>query len=121
MLSLLETLNMAKNTTKTAKKPRPDFPLFAHRRGYWAKKVLRSVRYSVKIATGSEGVAAVNQWLEKDEWLAGRNPRHNKPEGMAVKDICDHFRSHKKGLLESGEITQRTFTEYENTCHQDPR
>ncbi len=50
---------MSKITTTTAasktKKPRPDFPLFAHQRGYWAKKVSGQIRYFDKVADDPKG------------------------------------------------------------------
>lgn len=58
------------------KKPRGDFPLFPHARGYWAKKVRGKLHYFGKIANGPRGKAALEQWLEqKDDLLARRTPR----------------------------------------------
>jgi integrase len=95
-----------------AKKPRPDFPLFPHARGYWAKKVRGKLIYFGKIADDPEGEAAVNKWLdEKDALLAGRTPRVHLG-GLTVEDLCDHFLNAKRPLVTGGEITKRTFDEY---------
>ena len=95
-----------------AKKPRPDFPLFPHARGYWAKKVRGKLLYFGKIADDPEGEAAVNKWLdEKDDLLAGRTPRVHLG-GLTVEDLCDHFLNAKRPLVTGGEITKRTFDEY---------
>jgi integrase len=107
---------MPKIKSTTPQKPRPDFPLFPHARGYWAKKVKGQLRYFGKVADDPEGKAALDKWLdEKDALLAGREPRAAKPE-KAVCDLANHFLSHKKDLLVAGELTQRTFADYHATC-----
>ncbi len=61
--------------TRTTKKPRNDFPLFPHARGYWAKKVRGKFLYFGKIANDPRGEAAIQRWQdEKDDLLAGRTP-----------------------------------------------
>jgi hypothetical protein len=56
-------------------KPRPDFPLFPHRNGRWAKKVRGKFVYFGKWADDPKGEAAVDLWLDqKDDLLAGRTP-----------------------------------------------
>ena len=60
-------------------KPRPDFPLFPHATGRWAKKVRQKLVYFGKIADDPKGEKALALWLEqKDELLAGRTPRPNR-------------------------------------------
>jgi|GEM_PF-186480 len=60
----------------TGKKPRPDFPLTAHPRGYWCKKIRGRSHYFGKVATDPDGTAALTKWLDqKDALLAGRIPR----------------------------------------------
>jgi integrase len=108
---------MAKIKSTTQKKPREDFPLFPHSRGYWAKKVRGRLVYFGKIADDPKGEAALNKWLdEKDDLLAGREPRTKTPAGETVRGLCNAFMSHKKALLEAGELCQRTFDDYFATC-----
>jgi len=53
------------------KKPRPDFPLFPHATGRWAKKVRGKLRYFGKVADDPDGQAALAKWLnERDDLLA---------------------------------------------------
>lgn len=47
------------------------------------------------------------KWLEqKNDLLAGRMPR-SPGEGFTLADLCNHFLTHKKGLLESDELAPR--------------
>ena len=113
---------MHKSTRKKAAekpaKPRPDFPLFPHARGYWAKKVRQKLHYFGKIADDPEGKAALDLWLDqKDDLLAGRTPRVHR-EGLTLRDLANHFMTAKKQLLETREITPRTFSELHATCER---
>ena len=94
----------------------PDFPLFPHTRGYWAKKVRGKIKYFGKIADDPEGKAALELWLDqKDDLLAGRTPRIHR-EGLTLRDLANRFMTAKKHLLETSEITPRTFSELHATC-----
>ncbi len=98
-------------------KPRRDFPLFPHATNRWAKKVRGKLRYFGSVSADPTGQAALAKWLDqKDDLLAGREPRANTPEGTRLRDLCNAFLSHKKALWEAGELCQRTFGEYFNTC-----
>ena len=96
-------------------KPHPDFPLFAHAAGVWAKKIRGRLHYFGPWAD-SEG--ALNRWLEqKDDLLAGRTPRP-KTEGATLRDLANAFMTAKKHLADTGEIALRTYTDYYTCCHQ---
>jgi hypothetical protein len=99
-------------------KPRPDFPLFPHATGRWAKKIHQKLHYFGPTTGDPKGQAALERWLEqKDDLLAGRTPRA-KTAGLTVADLCNHFLTFKRGLLASGEIVNRTFQEYFETCQR---
>ena len=107
---------MAKKKPPRPKKPRPDFPLFPHQAGYWAKKVRGRLRYFGKISTDPKGQAALEKWLEqKDDLLAGRTPRVSG-EGLSVADLCNRFLSTGQGKLKTGDIAPRTFANQYHTC-----
>jgi integrase len=94
-------------------KPRKDFPLFPHAAGVWAKKVRQRLHY---FGPWDDPEGALNRWLEqRDDLLAGRTPRP-KTEGLALRDLANRFLTAKKHLAETGEITQRTYTDYYTTC-----
>lgn len=94
-------------------KPRPDFPLFCHKAsGWWVKKVRGKLHYFTKKADDPKGESALTKWLDqKDDLLAGRTPRA-KGYALGVADLVNHFLTHKKRLIESGELAQRTFDRY---------
>jgi len=97
-------------------KPRPDFPLFPHAAGYWAKKVRGKLHYFGKVADDPKGQAALEKWLEqKDDLLAGRVPRP-KVEGVTIRDLCNRFLAAKEDLLNAGELAPRSFAELHGTC-----
>lgn len=103
-------------TRKAPQKPRPDFPLFPHATGRWAKKVRGRLVYFGKWADDPMGEAALDRWLdEKDDLLAGRLPRA-KCEELTVAALCNHFLAYKEQLRDSGELTPRTFDRYYAAC-----
>ncbi|MEI8373764.1 MAG: tyrosine-type recombinase/integrase [Planctomycetota bacterium] len=101
------------NSTTKPKKPYPDFPLFAHNNGRWAKKIWQKLVYFGK---WEDPDAALTKWLEqKDELLAGRTPRP-KTEGLTVVALANRFLAAKKTLENCGELSPRTFYGYYHTC-----
>jgi integrase len=113
---------MSKSTKKpqigNIRKPRPDFPLFPHATGRWAKKIRQRLHYFGKTADDPTGQAALEKWLEqKDDLLAGRTPRV-KAEGLTVQELVNRFLSAKRHLVDTREITQRTFSDSFATCQR---
>jgi integrase len=107
---------LAADKPRKAKKPRKDFPLFPHATGRWAKKVRGKHFYFGKIADDPDGVAALNKWLaDKDALLAGRTPRVST-DGVTIADLANQFLTAKKVLLESCELTDRTFGDWWGVC-----
>ena len=87
-------------------KPNKDFPLYLHRTGQWAKKVRGRVRYF-----GTDPDAALEKWCnQKGDLLAGREPEDG--DGLTVGRLANLFLVSKQRLVDSGEISQRTWNEY---------
>lgn len=100
-----------------AKKPRPDFPLFPHASGRWAKKVRQKLHYFGKVSDDTQGEAALALWLEqKDALLAGRIPRKRTGNEKTLEDICDAFMLSKERARDAGELAPRTYKEYFDSC-----
>ena len=99
-------------------KPRPDFPLFPHASGRWAKKIRGQFQYFGAVADDPKGKAALEKWLEqKDDLLAGRRPRP-KTDGLTIRELCDRFMVSRKDRLDTRELTPATFADYYSTCRR---
>lgn len=108
---------MGKNTRGGAEglpqKPHPDFPLFPHRNGQWAKKVRGKLHY---FGTWDNPQAALDRWLsEKDALLAGRRPREVSA-GVDLKAALAKFLAAKQAAKERGDLSPRSLTDYESVC-----
>ncbi len=102
---------------KQRRKP-SDFPLFRHQSGRWCKKVKGKFCYFGKITDDPEGKAALDLWLEqRDDLLAGRKPLP-RGQGLRLAKLVNDFLNYKRGLLESGELAQRTFSRYLSACER---
>jgi integrase len=99
-------------------KPRPDFPLSIHKgTGYWCKKVRGRVYYFGKVADDPKGKDALELWLDqKDDLLAGREPRAKLADALNVEALCFKFLEHKEQLRDSGELNPRTYAGYYAAC-----
>jgi integrase len=109
---------MPKLTQKLARakpsKPHPDFPLFPHATGRWAKKVRGRLHY---FGSWADPNAALQKWLDqKDDLLAGRAPRTGV--SLTLRELANHFLTAKRHLLDTGELSQRTFADYHATCER---
>ena len=95
------------------KKPHPDFPLTPRADGRWCKKV----RGKIHIFAGTAD-EALEEWLRvRDDLLAGRTARP-KGDGLTVRDLVNRFLTTKRQLVESGELTPRTWADYHATCER---
>lgn len=94
-------------------KPNPDFPLFAHATRRWAKKI-RGQMYC--FGPWSDPDAALTKYLEQKEALhSGRKPREASA-GTTIRELCNAFLSAKKSLVDSGELTNRSWQDYKAGC-----
>ena len=99
-------------TNKPAK-PYPEFPLFAHAAGVWAKKIRGNLHY---LGPWDDPDGALNKYLEQKEDLhAGRAPRLN-PEALTVKEAVNTFLDEKKHRVRGGGLSARTWDEYKEAC-----
>jgi integrase len=94
-------------------KPYPDFPLFPHATGRWAKKIRGKFHY---FGPWADPDGALNNYLEqKDALHAGRTPRPD-PGGLTVKELANAFLNQKRDLRDAGELSPRTWAQYKETC-----
>jgi integrase len=96
-------------------KPYPEYPLFPHQSGQWAKKIRGTTRY---FGPWADPDSALAKYLDqKDALHAGRKPRP-KPEGATVHDLVNRFLNAKQALVDAGELSPRTWTEYKRAYDQ---
>jgi integrase len=105
--------SIAKPARSKPAKPYPDFPLFPHAAGYWAKKIRGRLSY---FGPWDDTDAALKKYLEqKDDLHAGRTPRPD-PEALTVKELANDFLNHKQDLVNTGELSPRTWYDYKAAC-----
>jgi integrase len=94
-------------------KPYPDFPLFPHATGRWAKKIRGKLVYFGPWANAD---AALKKYLaEKDALHAGRRPREVST-GVTIIHLAKRFMDAKLALVNSGELTNRSWQDYNAAC-----
>ena len=100
---------MSKVTTK--RRSRKDFPLTVRGDGRYQKKVNGRTFYF----TGTQQ-EALDEWLRvKDDILAGHDPRARTGE-LTIRDLVNAFLAAKQDLVDSGELTERSWRDYHATC-----
>src|ERR1700679_2754485 len=105
-------MNQSTSPRKPAK-PYPDFPLFPHATKRWAKKIRGKLHY---FGPWADPDAALKLYLaQKDALHAGRKPREES-DGTTVKDMCNAFLIAKQALVDSGELTNRSWQDYKDAC-----
>ena len=95
-------------------KPPVKFPLFLHRTGQWAKKVRGRMYYF-----GTDKDKALAKWTHDREYLEKGLPVPAAGVvGCSLRDLANNFLNAKKALLETGELSPRTWRDYYETCER---
>lgn len=101
-------------TSKPAKpeKPYPEFPLYSHASGRWAKKIKQRTHF----------FGPWDDWqgaLEKYEHDVHALQRGRKPKPMGIDDqavtvefLVNSFLAHREALVDSGELQRQTWLDY---------
>lgn len=96
-------------------KPYPDFPLYSHASGRWAKKIKGKLYYFGKTSDPWEDALEMYK-KQADDLHAGRKPRERQLDGATIRDLCNAYWNSKKALMGSGELSPRTFIDCERTA-----
>lgn len=100
-----------KSNTPRPEKPYPDFPLFPHLSGQWAKKIRKKMHY---FGRWNDWEVALQKYLkQRDDLYAGRKPRSMDEEGLIVQQLVNKFLNTKRILMERGELSPRTHANYQ--------
>jgi integrase len=94
-------------------KPYPDFPLFPHASGQWAKKIRG--RFVYFGPWNNPDVALAKYLAAKDDLHAGRTPRP-EPGALSLKDLANAFLNAKQAMVDTGELSPRTWDGYKSAC-----
>jgi integrase len=116
------TLSNSKNKTtaadnRTGVKPYPEFPLTPHPTGRWCKKIRGKLYYFGAFKDGWQ--AALERYkAEIDDLMAGRTPAARNKEGLRLQELCNRWLHHKRSLVNTGELTIRTWRDYLQTAER---
>ena len=100
-----------KLSAKNLPGPNDGFPLFPHGRGQWCKTILGEHHYLGKWDNWQAALDKFNR--EKDHLYAGQRP---PSDVTSLADVLNAFRKRKKQAVDDGELTERSFGEYESVC-----
>lgn len=98
------------NSVKKPAKPYPDFPLYAHANGQWAKTIL-GVKYYFGVWEDPDAAYAMYEKVRHDLY-AGREPLITSSAFLTVGDMCNLFLAAKLKAVEINELNQSTYNEY---------
>ena len=106
------------NASQRVSKPYEGFPLTPHPTGRWCKKIRGKLHYFGKTAGDEQGTAALAIFNYEWTWLKdGRTPPvRDRGEGVTVRALCNAFLTSKLAKAETGELSQRSFADYHDTC-----
>lgn len=96
-------------------KPYPEFPLFPHDTGRWAKKIRGKFHY---FGPWNDWQAALEKYQQqRDDLHAGRTPTSVAGvNGVTLTKLINRFLESKKQRVDSGELAIVTFSEYCTAC-----
>ncbi len=112
-----------RNTKKEDTKAKHgDAPPFDNGHGRWVKKIRSRLVYFGNVKDDPEGENARRVWEEQKHAIrAGRKPilsDDDSPDGATVRVLCNLFLEAKERAVETGELTQRSWNDYFNTCQE---
>lgn len=100
------------------KKPYPEYPLFAHQSGQWAKKIKGRMWY---FGTLDDHVAALDKYNDQiHDIQAGRDPRRTKKQisaaELSVYDMTNLYLARQEARIKTGEVGRRHFSDCFHSC-----
>jgi integrase len=93
-------------------KPYPDYPLYAHASGRWAKKIRGRTHY---FGPWRDWRSALERYkFEIDYLIRGKVPP-DPDATLTVADLVNFFLQHRQEKVDSGEMAQRSWNDYRRT------
>lgn len=95
-------------------KPTPDFPLYPHPSGKWAKKIRGQTHYFGRWEDPAGALADYRAHVTQasPDRMSGENG------GLVLKDACNLFLHSKLAKVKAGELSKGLFADYRRTCEQ---
>ena len=103
---------VAKQESSKPSKPRPDFPLYAHSRGYWCKSY-GGTKYNC--GPWADPSAAERKWLEIKSRLDRGEPGNVVSEAT-VKSMCNLYQKEQNRRAEMGDLSPAHAREVRGYC-----
>lgn len=111
-------MSICQSITKPAK-PYPEFPLFAHSRGYWCKK-FKGKQYNCGRWYDDDGssnhVAALAQWKEIRNRLELGDAPKQKRGALTTDLLVNLFLDAKGAKVDTDDLSPSTFNQYKLAC-----
>ena len=110
---------MADDEGHKPRKPYPEFPMFPHASGQWAKKIKGKMWY---FGIWDDPDAALKKYTEEiHEIHAGRDPRRSGAakvysDTVSVSDLCNLFLESQQSRVDAGIRTRRHFSDCLKSC-----
>lgn len=102
-----------RTTTLKPTKPYPEFPLFPHASGRWAKKVRGSLCYFGSWRDDPQGERAYKLWEErKHDLRAGRIPKSRRTGDLTVDLLVNVFLDEFRKEADAGRKTWKSWRDY---------
>lgn len=107
-------MSMTPDSTKSQKpaKPYPNFPLYAHASGRWAKKIRGKTHFFGPWRDWQAALSLYQQ--QRGDLEAGRTPKPMNPDALSVKQMVALFLDARKLDVKSGSLAARTWEEYKD-------
>ena len=107
----------AKRKGKPKKPAKPKgFPLTVNGNGQWSKKIKGKVYY---FGLWADPEGALKRYHEVASNLAaGRPARTPEQNKLTIRELANEFLTFKQHKVDTGELAQRTFDEYRDTCER---
>ena len=90
---------------KCPAKPYPEFPLYPHNNGQWAKKIRGRTLFFGSWKTAEWDAALARYLDERDALYAGRPPDRDDPNAMTCDEWLNRWVAEKQDEAEAGTIT----------------
>lgn len=107
------TTKLARQSSVKPDKPYPDFPLYAHASGRWAKKIKGRTLF---FGQWADWQSALERFQYENDYLQqGKTPPPRNQTALTVGELVNGMLEHRETKVSSGEMSQRTWDDYKRS------